>query len=87
MPATRQGNTDSGHRSPLHLHSAWSLPGTPSTPLARSIRSRIFRRLIQRGGDVFELIGGIAPGEVAQYERTRPGTVGGGDIVQRANGT
>jgi hypothetical protein len=36
---------------------------------------------------VFELIGGIAPGETAQYERTRPGTVGGGDIVQRANGT
>ena len=60
------------------------IPGTPSTPLARSAHSRIFRRLIQCVGDVLQLIRCIAPGEVAQHELTRPGAVAGGDIVSAA---
>ena len=40
VPATGQGNANSGHGSPLRHQSAWSLPGTPSTPPARSARLR-----------------------------------------------
>jgi hypothetical protein len=61
------------------------LPGAPSTPLARSIRSYIFRRLIQRVGDVRQLLGRIAPGEIAQHERTRPGTAGTGSTAAAAD--
>jgi hypothetical protein len=69
MPATGQGNANSGHGSPLRLHSAWSLPGIPSTPLARSVRSRIFRRLIQRVGDVLER-GALQPGSMSDLRDT-----------------
>jgi hypothetical protein len=52
MPATRQGNANSGHRSPLRHPSAWSLPRKPSTPPARSAPATRRRIIGDIGSDV-----------------------------------